>query len=857
MENIKYNLSPELKSIINQAFEETRDKQYEYITLEQVLYVVVCRYLASPKEVIEDDLFYSMLQNLSVSQKQRIQLECEAMTTKAGSFRTFDAPTSYFDRGNISFSDELRRVFDRTKETQNLMKTEIGKDVNITTNDFILSALWEEDNPLIEIFKKYGISKESIMVERLSQMESQLKEKRITASQEDEDSADERFERAGEAHAINSKRVDPNSKTPALDQFAIDITSEAKEGKYDPVIGRDREIGQIIEILCCRKKNNVMITGCPGGGKSALVEKLAQKIASGNVPREIKGKRIFSLDLNALLAGCQFRGMYEERLQNVIKEVCENKNLIIFIDEAHNLIGNGSSGGTGDAANILKPYLARGEFQMIGSTTTDEYRKIIEKDGALKRRFSPVHIEEPNESETFEILKGLTPKYSEFHHVTYPLDVLKQCVEWSGKYIYDRFFPDKAIGVMDMAGSLAKLQNPEDTSILDKLEKEIEELRIQKRQAINEDDFVKAQEIRDKELETEKRLEEEKQKAATSTTSWPEVTVNHLASVISKISNIPEDKIINPEMEKLRLMKTKLKEHIIGQDEAIDLVSKLLAKSYLNLRDPNIPPSIMMMGGTGTGKTKLCEEIAETIFGDKRAMIRIDGGEYAQSHMITKLIGSPASFVGYQDSALLEKVRQRPHSLILWDEADKTHEEIFNTVLLNILSTGFVKLSDGTDVCFKDCIICVTGNTGTSELMLKGNGIGFGVEDAETKKKVTTETVMKAIKKKFKPEIINRFSGIVVFNSLGREEMKKIYVLELKKLQDRLQKRNYTLSVSDSMRDHILDCTDTNYGARDLSRMIAKWVEDSICDKMLEIDTSGKTKISVDWKDENVNIVFE
>lgn len=735
---------------------------------------------------------------------------------------------------------------------------EMGLNMNsvYTIDDFIYSSLLDDSGNDHSILEKYGLRKEDYMSDFFASMVSSFSsdsteskpdepEKENNESESDDYNARD-FEKAGELSDIHTRKTDPNSSTPTLDEFGIDMTELAKSGKYDKVIGREKEARQIIEILCCRKKNNAMVIGKAGTGKTALIEYLAQLIATDNVPSELRGKKIISLSSTTLTAGTIYRGQLEQRVQDICNEVAKSPNIIIFIDEFHSAVSDSSS----DISQMLKPSLSRGELTLIAGTTYDEYKKYIEKDSALKRRFQKVYIEEPERDETFLILQGLRDKYSEYHNVNYSDDVLKACVEWSEKYLYDRNSPDRAIDLMDVSGSRAKLDRPSDGSKIAALEEKIKKVQEKKAEFVKKEKFEEAQKERTKQKELEAKLEELK-----SSRKKTEVTKEDVAKVVSDLVNIPVEKIMNPDLEKLKNMSILLKEKIIGQDESIEVVTKLLSKQFLGLRDENIPPSLYISGGTGTGKTYLAEEIAKTIFGTEKAMLRIDCGELSQPHTVTKLIGAPPSYVGFGEVALFDKVRERPQQLILVDEADKLCDEILNTIFLNILTTGFITLSNGIEVSFKDCIFIFTSNDGTRDLEAHGKGIGFGLED---KRAMTKEIVMKAIRKRIRPEVINRFSGIVIFNSLGPEEMKKIYVLELKKLEKRLEKKGLNLTVSDAIRDKIIGELDLNYGARDLTRGIARWVEDPICDKILEESISKKSKVEVSLgKDEKVCVKFK
>lgn len=663
------------------------------------------------------------------------------------------------------------------------------------------------------------------------------------------------MERAGSKSAVDTKKSKPGSKTPSLDKYAVEMTGNAKSGKFDPVIGRDKEIEQIIEILCCRKKNNAVLTGDPGCGKTAIIESLANRIISGNVPLALAGKKIYSLDLNSLVSGTQYRGQYEQRLQSVIKEVTTNPDIIVYIDEIHNLIGNGSTSGSGDGANILKPYLARGEFQCIGSTTTDEYRKFIEKDGALKRRFSPVLIEEPGVEDTKEILKGLAPVYGNYHGTTYSDEVLERCVDWSGKYINDRFFPDKAISVLDMASSMAKLENQgkaQDTNLM-KLEKEIDRLNEEKRLAVLDSRFEDAAVIRDTVNNLQKDLEKEKELIKEAKPSIP-VTISHVSSVISKLSNVPVDNILSSDIEKIRTMRTELSRSIIGQDEAVREVTLALQRNIFGLRDPKKPiASFLFVGPTGTGKTLISKLVAKEFMGSESNLITIACSEYMQDWAESKLLGSAPGYVGYTDSEpRLYVLKRKPYSVILIDEVEKSSSNLYN-IWLNMLEEGEITLSSGEKVSCRNSIIIFTGNVGTKALELKGNGLGFTIPSAEEKKKQDVSTVMAEVRKEFRPEFLNRISKVVVFNSLTEENLKQIFFLEFEKLRERIKEsQGFDIELSDKIIDLIVSKCEPKYGARSLQRLITEYIEDSINIAMLDQNISGKSLISLDLPDEKV-----
>jgi ATP-dependent Clp protease ATP-binding subunit ClpC len=681
-----------------------------------------------------------------------------------------------------------------------------------------------------------------------------------TSNEQEGAKLDNEFNKAGESKAIEIEEVDPNSKTPFLDKFSYDMTLAAKKGKYDPVVGRNTEIGQIIKIISCRKKNNAILLGDPGCGKTAIVELLAQKIVGGTVPFELLGKRICSLDLNALVSGTKYRGEYEERLQGIIKEVCKDKDIIVYIDEFHNLIGNGSTSGSGDGANILKPYLARGEFQCIGSTTQEEYRKFV-KDGALKRRFQCVQINEPGIQETIGILKEIAPKYEEFHKVKYSNAAIKMCVELSGRYITDKFFPDKAIDILDTAGAQMKLGKKKDTKEIDSKKLQIEEEKKKKQKAVEDQNFEEAATHRDNQLSLQKELDslmKEIVKKDSCKKSWPEVTEESICEVVSGITGIPVDQIGQSDLGRLKLMKKELSNKVIGQNEAVDTFVTILQRNFLGLRDETkCIASILLTGPSGTGKTLICEEVAKRLFGSQEAFIKFNMGEMTSEHEVSKLMGSPAGYIGYDDEPLLLQVKRHPSSLVLFDEIEKAHPKIFD-IFLGIMDKGEITLNNGERVDFRNCIVVFTGNIGTKEIAKFGKGLGFN-RDASDKNKTNTDIVKKSIKNTFRPEFINRLTNMVTFNELGKPELQKIFALEFGKLKDRLKSKGYTIKATNKLRDHIIDLCDPIYGARDLQRYIQDLVETNVCTKLLELDEKDLgevNSIQADYVDDKVEISF-
>lgn len=640
------------------------------------------------------------------------------------------------------------------------------------------------------------------------------------------------------------KSTDP-SKTPMLDKYAKNLLSE----DLDPVYGRENELSQLLEILGCKKKNNAILIGEAGVGKTSVVELLAQKIRDKEVPKNFLGKKIYSLDLNALVAGTKYRGQYEERLQGIIEEVISHPEIIIFIDEIHNLIGNGGSDGNGDAANILKPYLAKGKFQCIGSTTFKEYRKYIESDAALKRRFQTVIINEPTLEETKTILKNIKDVYEKHHNVVYPKEVINACVDLSERYLSSSKFPDKAIDALDLSGSLCRLtESKSDTTEYLKLEKELEETQNLKNQAVGNQNFEEAIVHRDHENQIKKSLETKEKPV--------KVTLDSVYKAIGKRSGVPIDTIGSSDREKLIKLKDILNKEVIGQGKAVKEIVMNLQMNSLSIRDKSKPISMLFTGPTGCGKTYLCKRLAEEFFGSKNALIRFDMGEFEEKHSISKLTGATASYVGYDDEPLFEKIRHQPYSVVLFDEIEKAAPEIFQ-VFLNILDEGYVTLGNGVKVDFRHCIIIFTGNIGTKELSLFGGGIGYGstgkneVIDNDRKNSI----IQKAIEKTFAPEFINRLSNIVIFDSLGNPELHKIVDLELSKLSSRLKESKISLRVGKSLKDYIISLCNIKFGARDLQRKISEVIEEKLCEKLLSPDIpDGKKTFIFDYKDNEVVI---
>ena len=640
------------------------------------------------------------------------------------------------------------------------------------------------------------------------------------------------------------------SNTPTLDEFGTDLTEKARNGGIDPVIGREKEIERVIQILSRRTKNNPCLIGEPGVGKTAIAEGLALKIVKDEVPELLAGKKIVALDLTSMVAGTKYRGDFEERIKKAMDEVKNAKNVILFIDEVHTLIGAGAAEGAVDAANILKPALARGEIQVIGATTIDEYRKNIEKDAALERRFQSVMVGEPTEEETVEILKGLRDKYEAHHKVKIPDEAIESAVKMSSRYIADRFLPDKAIDLIDEAASRVRLKAFTAPPNLKSMEQEIKRLEQEKASAVKSQDFENAAKIRDKEKSLQTLLDEEKDKWKNrSGKDIKVVTTEDIANVVSSWSGIPVTQLTKEESERLLNMENILHERIVGQDKAVSAVAKAIRRGRVGIKNPNRPlGSFIFLGPTGVGKTELCKSLAEAMFGSEDAIIKLDMSEYMEKHTVSKLIGSPPGYVGFEEGGqLTEKIRRKPYSVVLFDEIEKAHPDVFN-MLLQILEDGVLTDSRGRKVSFKNAIIIMTSNVGASKITGNNTSLGFGENSDENKN--IEELVMEDLKRTFKPEFLNRIDEIIVFNRLQKEDIKEIAKRMLKSLDKRLAEMDIELSFTDEAISAIADAGfDDVYGARPLRRAIQQKIEDPLSERMLEKKVvSGGTYVA-DFKD--------
>ena len=664
-----------------------------------------------------------------------------------------------------------------------------------------------------------------------------------------------------EFQAAKAMQNPGGSPTPALDQYSRDLTQMAAEGKLDPVVGREKEISRLIQILSRRTKNNPCLVGEPGVGKTAIAEGLAQRILAGSVPETIKDKRLVVLDLSGMVAGSKYRGEFEERIRKVVDEVRENQGILLFIDELHTIIGAGGAEGALDASNILKPSLSRGELQIIGATTLEEYRKYIEKDAALERRFQPVTVEEPSEEEAYEILKGLRPYYERHHKVEISDEALEAAVKMSVRYINDRFLPDKAIDRIDEAASKVQLSGYQASSEIEDLSREIQEILQEKERAIKTGYLSLAKECQEKQKEAEARLEqlhvkEEKKNQRKS----GKVDEKAVASIVSDWTKIPVQRLTEGETRRLAQLEKELHKRVIGQEEAVRAVSQAVKRGRVGLKDPNRPiGSFLFLGPTGVGKTELSKALAQAVFGSEQAMIRVDMSEYMEKHSVSKLIGSPPGYVGYDEGGQLsEKVRRNPYSVILFDEIEKAHPDVFN-ILLQVLDDGHITDAHGRKVDFKQTIIIMTSNAG-AQAIVEPKQLGFISQKDEKKDYEKMKSgVMEEVRRLFKPEFLNRIDEIMVFHTLNKEEIRKIVLLLLKSLEKRCEEQmDIHLNVTNSAVDYIAEAGfDAKYGARPLRRAIQSKIEDRLANELLEGKIKRGDIVQVQYRNKEIRFIVK
>jgi ATP-dependent Clp protease ATP-binding subunit ClpC len=732
------------------------------------------------------------------------------------------------------------------------------KSVQIGTEHLLLCILKEHDNIVTKTLLKYGVDYDAARAELEGFLDNPGKIENSAAGNDDDDAEETSFGSGG-GQGGAKKAGDSKSKTPVLDNFGRDLTKMAEDGKLDPVVGREKEIERVSQILSRRKKNNPILIGEPGVGKSSIAEGLALRIVQRKVSRVLFGKRVVTLDLASLVAGTKYRGQFEERMKAVMNELEKSPDVILFIDEIHTIIGAGGASGSLDASNMFKPALARGEIQCIGATTLDEYRQYIEKDGALERRFQKVIIEPASPEETLQILNNIKSKYEDHHNVTYTPEAIKACVQLTARYITDRHLPDKAIDALDEAGSRVHITNINVPQNIVEIEAKIEEIKELKNQVVRSQKYEEAARLRDTEKQLHSQLEAAK-KAWEEETRQNRVTVTeeNVAEVVSMMSGVPVQRVTQNEGEKLIKMATMLKGKVIGQDAALEKVVKAIQRNRAGLKDPNKPiGSFIFLGPTGVGKTQLAKVLARHLFDNDDALIRIDMSEYMEKFATTRLIGAPPGYVGYEEGGqLTEKVRRRPYSVVLLDEIEKAHPDVFN-MLLQVLDDGQLTDSLGRRIDFKNTIIIMTSNIGARQLKDFGTGVGFGTTTRkENESEASKGVIESALKKAFAPEFLNRIDDVIMFNALHREDIHKIIDIELANLFTRVNGLGFNIKITDAAKDFIVEKGyDINYGARPLKRAIQKYLEDPMAEEIIKSSLSEGDEIEVDYNKEKDEIV--
>lgn len=800
---------------LNMAVDAAQDMGHTYVGTEHILLGLVSE---------ESGVAASVLQQNGLSAEDLKDLIERTIGTGS---RTVITPDD--------FTPRTKRVM----QTAMVLSARLGHGY-VGTEHLLMALISERDGYAIRFLEELNVNINSVL--------SSLKASMGADSEEENQQSgiDGMLNKNGQSKGGNN----------ALSKFGRDLTAAAKNGEIDPVIGREEEIQRVIQILSRRTKNNPVLIGEPGVGKTAVAEGLALRIVKGEIPEILKNKKIVSLDLTGMIAGTKYRGDFEERIKAAIDEVKKSKDIILFIDELHTIVGAGSAEGSADAANILKPSLARGDFQVIGATTMEEYRKYIEKDAALERRFQPVTVGEPSQEEAVEILKGLRDRYEAHHKVKITDEAIESAVTLSSRYIADRYLPDKAIDLIDEAASRVRLSSLTYPQEIKELEDKIKKLENEKASAVNEQDFENAAKIRDKQKEAGAKLEEMKK-------SWKDKNANvsgevkgeDIAEIVSQWTGVPVFQLTEEESQRLLKMEDILHKRVVGQNEAVTAVAKAIRRGRVGLKDPKRPVgSFIFLGPTGVGKTELCKALAEAMFGDENAMLRLDMSEYMEKHTVSRLVGSPPGYVGYDEGGqLTEKVRRKPYSVVLFDEIEKAHPDVFN-ILLQILEDGRLTDSQGRTVDFKNTVIIMTSNVGARLITDQQNGLGFAFDNPENKKEKTNEEIREAVigelKKLFRPEFLNRVDDIIVFNKLTQGEIKEIAGKLLENLKARLKAVDIDAEFTDQAVTEISnEGYDDTYGARPLRRAITSKIEDALSEKLLENEIKKGDHIVCDFKD--------
>ena len=815
--------SPRVKDVISYSREEAIRLGHDYIGTEHLLLGLIRE---------GDGKALKTLKALDVDQ-QRVK--------KAIEDNIRGTATNNTNFVNIPLTKQAEKVLKITYLEAKIFKTDI-----IGTEHLLLSILRDEDNLASQILGQFGVTYEIFK----SAVEGNLSETRSELPAEEE----EFFNPGQEERKSEPRKSETKSKTPVLDNFGRDLTKAGEEGKLDPIVGREKEIERVSQILSRRKKNNPILIGEPGVGKTAIAEGLALRIIQRKVSRVLFNKRVVMLDLASLVAGTKYRGQFEERMKAVMNELEKSPDVILFIDEIHTLVGAGGASGSLDASNMFKPALARGGIQCIGATTLNEYRQYIEKDGALERRFQMVMVEPATAEESVEILNNIKDKYEAHHSVIYEPGAIAACVKMSSRYLTDRHLPDKAIDVMDEAGARVHLSNIHVPASILELEKQIEEIKIEKNRVVKSQKYEEAAKLRDREKHLLEQLETEKLRWEEETkTQRFNVTEDNVAEVVAMMTGVPVKRIAQSEGQRLLNMGTELAGKVIGQEEAIKKLTKAIQRTRAGLKNPNKPiGSFVFLGPTGVGKTEMAKVLAKYLFDTEEAMIRVDMSEYMEKFAVSRLVGAPPGYIGYEEGGqLTEKIRRKPYAVVLLDEIEKAHPDVFN-ILLQVLDEGFITDSMGRKVDFRNTIIIMTSNLGSRQLKDFGSGVGFGTPsksaDADKNAKIVVET---ALKRFFSPEFLNRIDDVIVFSSLDKESISKILELNLEKLLKRIEDLGFKVKFTDTAKEFLADKGfDPDLGARPLSRTIQKFVEDPIAEELLKMEMSEGDEIVVDYDKE-------
>ncbi len=839
--NMEAKFSPRVKDVISYAREEALRLEHDFIGVEHLLLGLLREGEGTAMEILK-----------------RLEVDFPSLKkTIESSIKTTSAkPYAIRNANNIPLVKQAENVLKITYLEAKVFKSDI-----IGTEHLLLSILKDEDNVATRALSRFNVSYdlakeefETLLGDRGQTGKTPSTPKAEFPSTGDEDEGQGSGFSAGQAR----RPTDSKSKTPVLDNFGRDLTKAAEDGKLDPIVGREKEIERVSQILSRRKKNNPILIGEPGVGKSAIAEGLALKIVNREVSRVLFGKRVVALDVASLVAGTKYRGQFEERMKAVMNELEKSNDVILFIDELHTIVGAGGASGSLDASNMFKPALARGEIQCIGATTLDEYRQYIEKDGALERRFQKVLVEPTTVEETIQILNNIKEKYEEHHGVSYTPKAIEECVKLTNRYISDRHLPDKAIDALDEAGSRVHLKNINVPTEIVEIEEKIEGIKLEKNKVVKSQKYEEAAKLRDTERQLNERLEQAKQK-------WEEeskthrVTVNeeNVAEVVAMMTGIPVQRIAEHESGKLARMAEEIEGKVIGQDEAIKKVVKAIQRNRAGLKDPNKPiGSFIFLGPTGVGKTQLAKILAKYLFDSEESLIRIDMSEYMEKFSVSRLVGAPPGYIGYEEGGqLTEKVRRHPYSIVLLDEIEKAHPDVFN-ILLQALDDGQLTDSLGRKIDFKNTIIIMTSNIGSRQLSDFGTGVGFGTKArTDSESESTKGVIANALRKAFAPEFLNRIDDVIMFASLKKEDIHKIIDIELKYLYDRIEALGYRITLSTAAKDFIADKGyDEKYGARPLKRAIQKYVEDPLAEEIINQKVKEGDKIIIDLDKEEIKI---